>query len=68
MMNILLYDWQSQSQHDLKEALERQTDVYVIPFAVKMDDYNEDSEFEQILFQILKVRNVTYACPLTFFR
>ena len=42
MMNILLYDWQSQSQYDLKETLERRPDVQVIPFAVKMVDYNED--------------------------
>ena len=67
MMNILLYDWQSQSQHDLKEALERQTDVYVIPFAVKMDDYNEDSEFEQILFQILKGKECNICMSFNFF-
>ena len=54
MMNILLYDWQSQSQYDLKETLERRPDVQVIPFAVKMVDYNEDPKFEQVLVQTLK--------------
>lgn len=67
MMNILLYDWQSQSQHDLREALERQTDVCVIPFAVKMIDYNEDPEFEQILFQILKSKECNICMSFDFF-
>ena len=67
MMNILLYDWQSQSQHDLREPVERKPDVCVIPFAVKMVDYNEDPEFEQILFQTLKSKECNICMSFNFF-
>lgn len=67
MMNILLYDWQSQSQYDLKETLERRPDVQVIQFAVKMVDYNEDPKFEQVLVQTLKNEDCRICLSFNFF-
>lgn len=66
-MNILLYDWQSQSQRDLKETLEKKTDVCVVSFAGKMADYNDDPEFEQMLFEALKSRDCKICISFNFF-
>ena len=55
-----LYDWQSQSQYDLKESLENMAGVSVIEFDDKMADYNEDPVFERKRLSIRHLQKKRY--------
>lgn len=65
--NILLYDWQSQSHDDLREALKKLSDVVVVDFSEQMMNYDDDPKFELALFEQIKIGECSICMSFDFF-
>lgn len=66
-MRVLLYDWKSQCQPDLQEALQNRENIQIFPFEEKWSSYDNDPVFEEKLAERFRQNKCQICLSFNYF-